>query len=73
MRKACSRVLSAASDFVASCANKFASPPNRLSVQSDHVSIAWLLRFVAGHRLTAFVPYRVGAGAIVLLALTAGW
>ena len=38
-----------------------------------YVSIAWLLRFVAGHRLTAFVPYRVGAGAVVLLALTAGW
>ncbi len=29
-------------------------------------SIAFLLRFVAGHPITAFVPYRVGLGLLVL-------
>lgn len=37
-----------------------------------YVSIAWLLRFVAGHRITAFVPYRVVLGAVLLVALGAG-
>jgi undecaprenyl-diphosphatase len=35
-----------------------------------YASVAWLLRFVAGHRITAFVPYRIAAG-IVLLCLLA--
>jgi undecaprenyl-diphosphatase len=35
-----------------------------------YASIAWLLRFVAGHRISAFVPYRVAA-AVVLLGLLA--
>jgi undecaprenyl-diphosphatase len=35
-----------------------------------YASIAWLLRFVAGHPITLFVPYRIalGLGLIVLLA-----
>lgn len=32
-------------------------------------SIAFLLRFVAGHRITAFVPYRVAVGVVVLVVL----
>jgi undecaprenyl-diphosphatase len=35
-----------------------------------YASIAWLLRFVAHHPITWFVPYRVGLG-VVLLALLA--
>jgi undecaprenyl-diphosphatase len=35
-----------------------------------YASIAWLLRFVSGHKITAFVPYRIAAG-IVLLGLLA--
>lgn len=31
-----------------------------------YASIAWLLRFVAYHRITAFVPYRVLAGLTVI-------
>jgi undecaprenyl-diphosphatase len=38
-----------------------------------YVSIAWLLKFVAGHSLSRFVPYRVAVGAIVLIAMAAGW
>jgi undecaprenyl-diphosphatase len=35
-----------------------------------YASVAWLLKFVAGHKITAFVPYRIAAG-IVLLGLLA--
>jgi undecaprenyl-diphosphatase len=35
-----------------------------------YASIAWLLRYLVRHTLTAFVVYRVGLGALVL-ALTA--
>ncbi|MEO7981331.1 MAG: undecaprenyl-diphosphate phosphatase [Sporichthyaceae bacterium] len=35
-----------------------------------YASIAWLLRFVAGHPITLFVPYRVAVG-VVLLGLLA--
>ncbi|PID97122.1 MAG: undecaprenyl-diphosphatase [Actinomycetales bacterium] len=38
-----------------------------------YASIAWLLRFVAGHRLTAFVAYRVVVGVLLLAALGVGW
>jgi undecaprenyl-diphosphatase len=38
-----------------------------------YASVAWLLRFVAHHPITAFVPYRLAAGAILLIALAAGW
>jgi undecaprenyl-diphosphatase len=37
-----------------------------------YASIAWLLRFVAGHRITLFVPYRVALGAVLLVLLAAG-
>ena len=35
-----------------------------------YASVAWLLKFVAGHTIVAFVPYRVllGAGLLALLA-----
>jgi undecaprenyl-diphosphatase len=35
-----------------------------------YASVAFLLRFVAGHKITAFVPYRIAA-AVVLLGLLA--
>ncbi len=34
-----------------------------------YATIAWLLRFVAGHSIAAFVPYRVVLGAGVLIAV----
>ena len=34
-----------------------------------YASIAFLLRFVAGHKITAFVPYRVAVGVAVLIGL----
>jgi undecaprenyl-diphosphatase len=37
-----------------------------------YASIAWLLRFVAGHRITAFVPYRVALGVVLLVLLASG-
>jgi len=33
-----------------------------------YASIAWLLRFVSGHSISAFVPYRVALGIAVLIA-----
>jgi undecaprenyl-diphosphatase len=38
-----------------------------------YASIAWLLKFVAGHSIGKFVPYRVGLGVLLLIALSAGW
>jgi undecaprenyl-diphosphatase len=38
-----------------------------------YASIAWLLRFVRGHRITAFVWYRVALGAVLAVVLSAGW
>ena len=38
-----------------------------------YASIAWLLQFVAGHSLRAFIAYRVGVGSLLVLALGAGW
>ena len=35
-----------------------------------YASVAFLLRFVAGHKITAFVPYRIAA-AVVLIGLLA--
>jgi undecaprenyl-diphosphatase len=35
-------------------------------------SIAWLLRFVAGHKITLFVPYRVALGLVLLGLLATG-
>ncbi|HET7398958.1 MAG TPA: undecaprenyl-diphosphate phosphatase [Intrasporangium sp.] len=38
-----------------------------------YASIAWLLRFVASNSLLSFVWYRVGLGALLAVALIAGW
>jgi undecaprenyl-diphosphatase len=35
-----------------------------------YASVAWLLRFVAGHKISAFVPYRIAAGVVLLALLT---
>jgi undecaprenyl-diphosphatase len=37
-----------------------------------YVSVAWLLKFVAGHSIAAFVPYRLVVGFGVLALLAAG-
>jgi undecaprenyl-diphosphatase len=37
-----------------------------------YVTIAWLLRFVAGHSLVAFVWYRVGLGLLLIAGLVTG-
>jgi undecaprenyl-diphosphatase len=37
-----------------------------------YASIAWLLRFVAGHKITLFVPYRVALGLVLLGLLATG-
>jgi undecaprenyl-diphosphatase len=36
-------------------------------------TVAWLLRFVAGHSIGRFVPYRVALGVVLLVVLGAGW
>jgi undecaprenyl-diphosphatase len=36
-----------------------------------YAAIAWLLRFVAHHPITKFVPYRVALGVIVIAVLLA--
>lgn len=38
-----------------------------------YASIAWLLRFVQSNSLMSFIAYRVVLGAIMFLALGAGW
>jgi undecaprenyl-diphosphatase len=38
-----------------------------------YASVAWLLRFVAHHRITAFVPYRIALGGTLAIALAVGW
>jgi undecaprenyl-diphosphatase len=37
-----------------------------------YASVAWLLRFVAGHSIVRFVPYRVAVGAVLLVVLGTG-
>ena len=37
-----------------------------------YASVAWLLRFVAHHAITWFVPYRVGLGVLLLVLLGSG-
>jgi undecaprenyl-diphosphatase len=37
-----------------------------------YASIAWLLRLVAHHRISVFVPYRVALGALVIALLATG-
>ena len=38
-----------------------------------YASIAWLLRYVERHSVYLFVWYRVALGALLCVALTAGW
>ncbi|GAA1829612.1 undecaprenyl-diphosphate phosphatase [Luedemannella flava] len=38
-----------------------------------YASIAWLLKYVARHSIVVFVWYRVVLGAIMIVALSAGW
>jgi undecaprenyl-diphosphatase len=37
-----------------------------------YASVSWLLRFVAGHKITWFVPYRVVAGIVIFILLAVG-
>jgi len=37
-----------------------------------YASVAWLLKFVAGHSITKFVPYRVALGLVILGLLAFG-
>ena len=37
-----------------------------------YASVAWLLRFVAGHKITAFVPYRIAAGIVIIILIAVG-
>jgi undecaprenyl-diphosphatase len=37
-----------------------------------YASIAWLLRFVAGHPISWFVPYRIVLGVVILVVLALG-
>jgi undecaprenyl-diphosphatase len=37
-----------------------------------YASIAWLLRFVAHHKITWFVPYRLALGGLLLVLLASG-
>jgi len=37
-----------------------------------YASIAWLLKFVAGHSIGRFVPYRVSLGVVLLVLLATG-
>jgi undecaprenyl-diphosphatase len=37
-----------------------------------YASVAWLLRFVAHHPITWFVPYRVGLGVVLIALLASG-
>ncbi|MCU1616942.1 MAG: undecaprenyl-diphosphate phosphatase [Frankiales bacterium] len=43
-----------------------------VSLVVGYASIAWLLRLVAHHRITVFVPYRVAIGVLVAVLLAAG-
>ncbi len=37
-----------------------------------YASVAWLLRFVAGHKITAFVPYRIAAAIVIIILIAVG-
>jgi undecaprenyl-diphosphatase len=37
-----------------------------------YLSIAWLLRLVAHHPITVFIPYRVALGVLVIVLLATG-
>lgn len=38
-----------------------------------YASVAWLMKFVSGHKITAFVWYRWVLGGVLIVALSAGW
>ncbi len=38
-----------------------------------YASVAWLLRYVSRHPITVFVWYRWALGAVLMVALSAGW
>ncbi|MEO5832233.1 MAG: undecaprenyl-diphosphate phosphatase, partial [Nakamurella sp.] len=38
-----------------------------------YASVAWLMKFVSGHKITVFVWYRWVLGAALIIALAAGW
>ena len=37
-----------------------------------YASVAWLLKFVAGHKISAFVPYRIVAGIVIAVLFAVG-
>jgi undecaprenyl-diphosphatase len=37
-----------------------------------YATIAWLLKFVAHHPITWFVPYRIGLGVLLIVVLASG-
>jgi undecaprenyl-diphosphatase len=37
-----------------------------------YAAVAWLLKFVAGHSIVAFVPYRLVLGGAILVLLATG-
>jgi undecaprenyl-diphosphatase len=37
-----------------------------------YAAIAWLLRFVAGHSISLFIPYRLLVAAVLVIALGTG-
>jgi undecaprenyl-diphosphatase len=43
-----------------------------VSLVVAYASIAWLLRLVAGHPITVFVPYRLAAGLVLIVVLATG-
>lgn len=43
-----------------------------VSLVVAHVAIAWLLRFVAHHRISVFAGYRVGLGLLLVVLLSTG-
>jgi undecaprenyl-diphosphatase len=43
-----------------------------VSLVVGYASIAWLLRLVAGHRISVFVPYRLALGVVVAVLLATG-
>jgi len=38
-----------------------------------YAAVAWLMKFVSGHKITVFVWYRWALGAVLIVALAAGW
>ncbi|AZI57965.1 undecaprenyl-diphosphate phosphatase [Nakamurella antarctica] len=38
-----------------------------------YASVAWLMKYVSGHKITVFVWYRWALGAVLIVVLSAGW